>query len=225
MDTGSTRPSVKRLIVRQGEPVNLASDDPNAPPYLLTCDDVARMALRMYDHSYFFSLRRDLTMNFSRDLNGSGTQGLDIRRKERARDLEGFVSVTFHEAYKDDHTVLYEADLIKDKGKDYEPTINVGKRPFAAQSAVISIKWDGEDMAQWRSDLLRLSQSPKSLNEWLSLDLEMLVRCGARCWRTSAVFSKTDIQRHIDGGTNLDQLKARLKCKECGKRNAVLLPF
>ena len=189
MDAETIRPAVRRQIVRQGEPINLASDDPTAPPRLITCNDIARMALSMHAHSYFFSLRRGLTINFSRDLNGSGTQGLDIRLRENGRDLEGLLYMAFHEAYKDDHEVLYEADLIKDKGKDYEPTINVGKRPFAADFAAISIEWDGEDMAQWRADLQRLAQSPKTLAEWLSLDLEMLVRCGARCWRTSAVLS------------------------------------
>ncbi|GAB0562853.1 hypothetical protein LL01C4_35500 [Escherichia coli] len=48
-------------------------------PY--NCNDIARLALAMHGHSYFFSLRRHLNINFSRDLNGSGTQGLFIKKQ------------------------------------------------------------------------------------------------------------------------------------------------
>lgn len=84
-------------------------------PY--NCNDIARLALAMHGHSYFFSLRRHLNINFSRDLNGSGTQGLFIKKQNVDIDL---IKVIFDYTDNKNDDFLYEADLIKDQRKDYE---------------------------------------------------------------------------------------------------------
>lgn len=224
MGTHGDQPVTRREYIRQGETIKLQGED--GVPQEITCDDVARLALRMHDHAYFFVVNRDLSFRFSRDLNGSGTQGLDIRRKGDERAIEGIIFVVFDYSYKKDIEFLYEADLIMDRGKDYEPTVNKGKHPFVAQSAAIQIDWNGSEANQWRSDLARLSQSPATLTEWVEADLEMLVRCGDQyCYRQSAILSKDDLKKHIADGTSLDDLKTRLRCSKCRKRGARVLPF
>lgn len=42
--------------------------------------------------------------------------------------------------------------------------------------------------------------------------------CG---WET--VLTKYDLARHSNAGTNVEDLKARLRCSKCGKRNARIL--
>ncbi len=69
----------------------------------------------MHGHSYFFSLRRHLNINFSRDLNGSGTQGLFIKKQNVDIDL---IKVIFDYTDNKNDDFLYEADLIKDQRKD-----------------------------------------------------------------------------------------------------------
>ena len=69
MDAHADKSIIRNVRVRQGESVTLGSD--GATPQEITCDDIARLALAMHEHSYFFSLRRGLNIRFSRDLNGS----------------------------------------------------------------------------------------------------------------------------------------------------------
>lgn len=188
-------------------------------------DDIARLALAIHDHSYFFSLRRGLKTSFSRDLNGSGTQGLYIKRKDD-EDVSSFlITVIFGPIYGKDEEFLYEADLITDQRKDYEPTINRGKRRFGARAATIEVDWHCDEARQWRLDVARLSQSPDTLTGWLEANLEMLVRCGSRnCWH-SAILSKTDLERHVAAGLTLESLREQLKCSECRKRGARVIVF
>lgn len=44
--------------------------------------DIAKLAVAMREHRYFFALRRGIDVNFCADLNGSGTQGIFIRKKK-----------------------------------------------------------------------------------------------------------------------------------------------
>lgn len=224
MDEQADKPIIRNVHVRQGETVKLGAD--GATPQEITCDDIARLALAMHDHSYFFSLRRGLSITFSRDLNGSGTQGIYITKKSDKTNPPKLFHVVFDEAYEKDGEFLYEADLIKDRGKDYEPTVNMGKHRFVAQSAALQIDWNSEEAQQWRLDIERLSRSPDTLTGWIADDLEMLVLCsdGYFC-RTPAILTINDLKRHVAGGLSLEDLKARLKCSKCGKRARRVMVF
>ncbi|HKX80150.1 MAG TPA: hypothetical protein VJM34_16670 [Novosphingobium sp.] len=205
--------------VRQGETVKVGGDGDT--PQEITCDDIARLALAMHEHSYFFSLRRDLSIRFSRDLNGSGTQGLYIRKEGDEWDAPALIQVVFQQTYKQDGEFLYEADLIMDRGKDYEPTVNKGKHRFEAQSAAMLTEWNSEEVQQWRLDIERLSRSPKNLVDWIADDLEMLVKCASGYFcRKPAILTKNDLKQHVEAGLSLEDLKTRLKCSKCGKHSA-----
>lgn len=127
-------------------------------------NDIARLALTMHGHSYFFSLRRHLNINFSRDLNGSGTQGLFIKKQNVDIDL---IKVIFDYTDNKNDDFLYEADLIKDQRKDYEPTVNRGKHRFVAKQIELNIDWNGNEIQQWRADIERLTRSHDNLEDWL----------------------------------------------------------
>lgn len=224
MDAHADKPIIPEVRVRQGETFKLPIDGPT--PQEIRCDDIARLALAMHDHSYFFSLYRGLSIRFSRDLNGGGTQGLYITRKSDETNPIRLITVIFDYTYKKDGEFLYEADLIMDHGKDYEPTVNRGKHRFVASLAAIQIDWNSNETRQWRSDIKRLSNSPDTLSGWIENDLEMLVRCGSRgCWRKPAILTKDDLNRHVAAGLGLEDLKTRLKCSKCGKRGALVMVF
>jgi hypothetical protein len=179
----------------------------------------------MDEHSYFFSLRRGVKTRFSRDLNGSGTQGIYINRADDEFTSEYLVSVVFQPSYSKDDDFLYEADLITDQRKDYEPTVNRGKHRFKAWRAYIEVDWNGDECRQGQADVARLSRSADTLTGWIQADLEMIVRCGSRnCWH-SAILSKTDLERHVAAGMTLEALKRQFKCSECNRREARISVF
>lgn len=213
----------RKLIVNRGESIDLRSAA--GARQKATCEDIARLALAMHDKEHFFSLRRSLEMRFSRDINGSGVQALEVSRKGAGDNSKYLFRVHFDSVYRDSKSFLYEADLIRDQGKDYEPTVNLGKHRFGAQSVWLQIDWSSDEVAQWYSDTQRLSTAdPDSLEEWLESDRQMLVRCraGFICgWEK--VLAKDDLARHVEAGTSLEGLKARLTCSKCGKRNARIL--
>jgi hypothetical protein len=224
MDAYADKPIIRDMRVRQGETIKLPNDGPTMQE--ITCDDIARLALAMHDHSYFFSLCRGLSIRFSRDLNGSGTQGLYITKKSDETNPPHLIQVFFDYTYEKDGEFLYEADLIMDKGKDYEPTVNRGKHRFVANSAAIQIDWNSDETQQWRSDIERLSRSPDTLSGWIEDDLEMLVRCGSGYFcRKPAILTKNDLKRYVAAGLSLEDLKTRLKCTKCGKRGARVTVF
>jgi len=223
MDAHADKPIIRDVHVRQGETIKLPIDGPTLQE--ITCDDIARLALAMHDHSYFFSLRRGLSIRFSRDLNGSGTQGLDIKKSDETNPPH-LIQVLFDYTYEKDGEFLYKADLIMDRGKDYEPTVNKGEHRFVAKSATMQIDWNSDETLQWRSDIDRLSRSPETLTGWIEDDLEMLVICGSRFFcREPAILTKNDLKRHVAAGLSLEDLKARLKCSKCGKRGARIMVF
>jgi hypothetical protein len=193
------------------------SDNPH------NCNDIAKFALAMHAHSYFFSVRRHLNINFSRDLNGSGIQGLFIKKQSDEMDL---IQVIFDCAYSKDVDFLYEADLITDQRKDYEPTVNRGKHRFVAKRAELKIDWNSDEIHQWRSDIERLTRSHATLEDWIKNDSEMLVRCGSGFFcRKPAILTLKDLKRYVEMGITLEDLKTRLKCSKCGKRTANVTVF
>jgi len=212
------------IQVRQGEIFKLPNDEHTFEE--ITCDDIAKFALAMYDHIHFFSLRRGLRMRFSRDLNGSGTQGLYITREADEEDPSPLVQVVFDRTYGENGEILYEADLIMDQRKDYEPTVNKGKHRFAACYATIRADWHSEEIMQYRSDIERLSKSPDTLRDWIEQALEMQVNCtsGYFC-RKPVILNKNDLERFSIEGLTLEDLKARLKCSKCGKLGATVRVF
>lgn len=186
-------------------------------------NDIARLALAMHDHSYFFSLRRHLYINFSRDLNGSGTQGLFIKKQNDETDL---IQVIFGPTYSNDGDFLYEADLFTDQRKDYEPTVNRGKHRFVAKRADLKIDWNSDVIHKWRSDIERLTRPHDTLDDWLKNESEMLVRCTAIFFcRKPAILTLDDLKRYVAMGFTLEDLKTRLKCSKCGKRGAKITAF
>lgn len=213
----------RKLIVNRGESIDRRSAA--GAHQKATCEDIARLALAMHDKEHFFSLRRSLEMKFSRDINGSGVQCLEVLRKGACDDSKYLFRVHFDSVHGDSESFLYEADLIRDQGKDYEPTVNHGKHRFGAQSIWLQIDWSSDEVAQWYSDIRRLSTAdPDSLEAWRESDREMLVRCRARflCgWEK--VLDRDDLARHAEAGMSLKDLKTRLTCSQCGERNARLL--
>jgi hypothetical protein len=213
----------QKLIVNRGESIDWRSAAGSHQQ--ATCEDIARLALAMNDKEHFFSVRRSLEFRFIRDINGSGVQVLEISRKGAGDDSRYLFRVNFDLVHGDSESFLYEADLIRDQGKDYEPTVNLGKHRFAAQSVWLQIEWSSDEVAQWYSDIQRLSTAdPDSLEEWLESDREMLVRCRARflCgWEK--VFARDDLARHAEAGMSLEDLRSRWTCSKCGERNAKIL--
>lgn len=224
MDAHADKPIIPNVLLRQGETVKLGDDAAN--PQEISCGDIAKLALAMHDHSYFFSLCRGLSIRFSRDLNGSGTQGLFITKESNEADPPNLIQVLFRQTYDKDGEFLYEADLIMDRGKDYEPTVNKGKHRFMAEAAAMEIDWNSVETQQWRLDIERLSKSPETLTGWIEDDLEMLVRCdsGYFC-RKPAILTKNDLEQYIAAGLSLEDLKTRLKCSKCGQRRARITAF
>lgn len=216
---------IRKVRLRQGESMELQDD--GHPPQKVTCDDIARLALAIHDYSDFFSLRRGLSIRFSRDINGSGQQCLEITNSSGKTNPPHLIQVVFDITYKNDGKFLYEADLIKDHGKDYQPTVNAGKHLFVATSVDMQIGWNSDETLQWRSDIDRLSKSPPdTLTGWIEANLEMLVRCGAGyLCRASAILSRSDLTRHVAAGLSLEGLKTRLTCSKCGNRQARISKF
>lgn len=213
---------IPELRVRQGENIQLNSDGNTLQE--VTCDDIARLALAIYDKTYFFSLRRGLKINFCRDIHGGGTQLLEVTRESDKGDRHHLIKVYFDVDRRDDGNFLYEADLYTDQRKDYEPTINRGKHRFVASLAEIQIDWNSEESQQWRSDIDRLSKSPDTLADWMEADLDMLVRCNDRrhCGGET-ILSKSDLAQHVNAEVSLEDLKERLTCSKCGRRKARVL--
>lgn len=123
MDARAGKPIISAVSVRQGETIKLPSVGPNLQE--IAYDDIAELALAMHYRSYFFSLRRGLDITFSQDLNGGGMQVLYIKRNNELGSPY-LVQVFFDYTYAKDGEFLYEADLIMDQRKDYEPTVNMG---------------------------------------------------------------------------------------------------
>lgn len=222
MDPQADKPKTCNLRLRRGETIKLP-DDRNILREV-TCDDIASLALAIHDRRFFFRLHRGLKIRFSRDLNGSGTQGLSIARiREEGKPLS-VIDVVFSPTYKDGE-FLYEADLIMDKGKDYEPTVNKGRHRFVTKSAFMGIEWGSYEIGLWRSDIDRLSEPPDSLTGWIEAGLEMLVGCGAFYCHGSVILTRSDLSRHVAAGLSLEELKTRLKCSKCGKRQAIVFPL
>lgn len=217
-------PIIKKVVVKQGEVLLLPGD--GVTQRSVTCDDIAKLALAIHEKDHFFSLRRSIKTRFSRDINGSGAQSLEVAREHGDFSSNYLFQVYFDAAHRDQVNVLYEADLIRDQGKDYEPTVNYGKSPFFATSAWLQIDWGCDEVVQWQSDAQRLSTTPESLAGWLNANLEMFVRCssGVFCGQ-KAIFTKDSLARFAAEGLTLDGLKNRLTCSKCGKRNARLLVF
>ena len=187
--------------------------------------DIARLALAMHDHSHFFSIRRGLSFSFNRDLNGGGMQSLEIKKADKTNP-QYLIQIYFDVPYANNRELLYEADLIMDRRKDYEPSVNKGKHWFAAESANMFIDWNGDEIRQWRSDVDRLSRTPETLSGWIESDLEMIVSCSSKfpC-RRPAILDRNDLKQHVVVGLSLQDLKARFRCSKCGKREARVKAF
>lgn len=212
---------IRSVRLRQGETLKVQSDGPIQ--YEVSCNDIAKLALAMHAHSPFFWLRRGLNIRFSRDLNGSGTQGLYISRETRDTKPSYLIQSFFRQTYSKEGEFLYEADLIMDQRKDYEPTVNKGKHRFVAECVDIQIEWHSNEVRQWQADLDRISKVPGTLSDWVEADLEMLVRCVGGFCRGHAILTKSDLTRYAATGLKLEDLKARLRCSKCGSRGARLL--
>lgn len=224
MDQTVYKSNICRVHLRKGEAIKIQNEDSALQE--LTCEDMARLAWAMHDHMYFFWLRRGLNIEYCRDCNGGGTQSVSITRQGDDKDPEELLEAVFGPALIDDD-FIYEADLIMDRGKDYEPTVNKGKYRFAAEWAAMQIAWNDVETQQWRSDLGRLSRSSDTLLGWIEADLEMLVRCKSdwNCRRKGAILSRTDLERYAAAGVTLEDLKARLKCTQCGERKSSIKAF
>ena len=206
--------------LRQGETLRVGTSSQE-----VSCDDIARLALAIHAKGYFFSHRRGLSVDFCRDLNGSGVQRLEIGRKGEPETC--FPIRVFFEPIIGNHdNPLYEADLITDQRKDYEPTVNRGKHRFFATGVELQLDLGSKEVQQWRRDIERLAVSPDTLADWVEAGLDMLVRCrgGFFCNR-STVLTRSNLARHVSTNVSLEELRARLKCSRCGEREPQLLVF
>ena len=214
MNTQAGAPSAVRI--KQGETFTLDNQQ------VITCDDIARLALAMYDLSYFFHFKRHLALRFHRDINGGGTQQLEVLRKVGEQRL---IEVYFDPVIGEG-SYLYEADLITDQRKDYEPSVNRGKRRFAATRADLHIDWSDDQVQQWLADTVRLSETPDTLAGWVEADLQMFVVCsGVASCNTRVVLTQSKLAGYAAEGLTLEDLKSRLICSKCGKRPSRTLVF
>lgn len=220
----SDLPMLRDLLARQRETIRIPNDGTTIQG--ITCEDIVSLALAMHDHSYFFSVRRDINVRFCRDMNGGGTQGLFIQIKNDELEPPHLLNVLFTPVYRDDGEFHYEADLFMDQRKDYEPTLNKGKHRFVAKVAALNIDWNSEIIQKWRKDIKRLSFSPDTLSSWIEKDLDMLVFCGLPHFcRIPKILTTSDLKQYSAKGMTLEDLKTRLTCSKCGKRGARLKVF
>lgn len=223
MDPRSDKPVTSGMRLREGEVIRLV-DDQHAPQEI-SCNDIAKLALSLHDYSYYFTRRRNLKIRFSRDLNGSGVQGLYIDREGELSGHSHLIQVIFRPAYGKDSAFLYVDDLITDQGKDYEPTVNQGKHGFVAERADMQIEWNSGEARQWRADIDRISRSYDTLTAWKASGSEMMVKCGGYSCFRSAIITVSEISSYVASGLDLEDFKTRLRCAKCGKRGAHVMTF
>lgn len=216
MNTLGDAPNTPLIRVRQGESIKLQGGGHNSRE--VKCDDIAKMALAIHHHSYFFSNHRDLSINFCRDINGSGDQLLEIERNRNKGESQLIISVVFTHPPKNKDHVLYRAELIKDRvgGREFAP--DRGECDFGAKVAVLQIDWNSSDILQLRRDIERLSNPPETLTAWINADLTMFVTCVECGW--SVVRTRSDLTRYAAARLTLKDLKSKLKCSKCGRRQA-----
>lgn len=189
----------------------------------ITCYDIGRLAWSMYEKSYFFSMRRGLKCFYSRDINGSGEQMLEITRSENDQRV---LRIIFDVSYREGESYIYEAELIKDQRKDYMPSVNHGKRSFLATRAEMYVDWNCEEVDQWRFDLDRLSVRPETLEGWVEAGLDMIVSCrSSRMCMHTVVLSPDDLAKHAVAGISVNEFQKRLVCSRCRKRTVRLSPL
>ena len=212
-------------LKRDDEPLLIQSDPQPVP---IACDNFARTAVSMYEGCLYFIHRQGLQFDFCRDLNGSGTQRLRIVRPSVSASPDWQVELIFSPVYSGD--CIYEADLLMDGRKDYDPTINKGKHGFQADSIRVETvrpdtiaDWLLDVYRTWQTDLDYLSLPHETLDDWVQNGFHMWAMCQTPLCHRS-VLSHDDLRRYADAGLSLDELRARMRCSRCGMRGARVKP-
>lgn len=204
----------EKIVVKQGSSIKIGGDSDNMIE--VTCNEIAKLAIAIRENICFFYTRRGIDAKFNIDINGSGTQSIEIIRISDNKCLIGVVCSTTSEK----SNILYRGILLKDQDRDYKPSVSYGVRNFGADFSYIEIDWNSKEILQLRSDAERLSKcNPRNIYEWIDQDLDMIVKC--RCYYRS-IIKNIDLKRYADSNLSLQDLKYRLKCSKCGRRDAEL---
>jgi len=199
------------------------------PSFRVTCDDIARLAFAMHESHLFFIHRHGLKLDFCRDLNGGGTQRLTIT-PSGSGEVPNWTLEAFYTPIYSDDPWIYQADLLMDGRKDYDPVINRGKHGFCADSIHIRVPpsetvadWFVANYLVWEKELGRVQLPYSTLRQWFESGFHMWVTCqDAFCHR--AVLSNDSLKQYADTGLTVEELSARMRCTQCGKRGARVKP-
>lgn len=207
----------------------------------ITCRDLGSAAWGIYSNSQFFRFRFGVAAQYRNDLNGGGSQEVVVHRTRPEDDLSIFGGIV-----RDENTILtvifshrraedwiYEASLLMDGRKDYEPVRNLGTAKFGVEQADIYMAEPGEILAwingsylPWTQELSRVCQPHATLSEWVESDLDMGIRCAERtCANGVKVMANSALREHLASGATLETLRERLACTTCGRRRPRLAPF
>ena len=128
---------------------------------------------------------------------------------------------------------IYEANLIMDGRKDYEPSVNHGKRKFCASSARINVfnpaellDWINNCYMPWQEQLYRCALPHGTLAEWVSSRTDMLVKCSnLECCSPFMVLPEKKLSEYLSSGLDLGALRSKLTCSFCRRREPDVFPF
>lgn len=210
---------------REDEPLLVQSD---VPSFWITCDDIARLAVAMHESRLFFIHRHGLKLDFCRDLNGSGTQALTITPSGLGKVPDWTLEAVFSPVNSGDY--IYQADLLVDGRKDYDPVMNRGKHGFRADRVHMRVSppdivsdWLVGNYLIWESELDKVQLPHSTLEEWVGNGFHMWVICqDVFCHRS--VLPNDRLKEFADAGLSLEELNSKMRCTQCGKRGARVKP-
>lgn len=197
-----------------------------------TPQEIGAIFSTMRNHSWFFGHRYNLDVSYCRDLGGCGRQMIRVTEDNKG---EGAwrVSLFFQPNYSAKEEFCYEAELITDQRKDYEPSINRGIHQFRLERFTLSLT-DVAQIEHWfkyvfpvlRHETERLKMEHETLEQWVGARLDMAVKCSKfMCRKDPILIPHQKLQTFIDLGYSLEDLQDKLVCSVCGKSRPTLLPF
>ncbi len=227
---GFTSPNCVRLTEKPCPSLIVKNKNKNNKFYI-SCRDLCSLSWNIYQNSIFFQINFSLYASYCRDLNGGGSQRIEIYSNKDRSDNDLEFTAFFSQYFEDDW--IYEADLFMDGRKDYHPTINRGKSKFGGVDARINkldpdeiLNWVNEGYLLWVDEISRISQPHSTLLEWVDSGLSMGVKCSTMYCRDEVkVIKNDDLKKFISYGATLEDLGKRLVCLKCGHRNPRIAPF
>lgn len=197
----------------------------------ISCQDFASLAWGMLSNSHSFLHRFSVQCSLNQDFNGSGMQKLEVCRVGVPSDEYPILSVLFEACWEVGW--IYEANLIMDGRKDYEPPINRGKHKFCVRSARINVynstgmlEFVNDNYIPWEEQLYRCGLPHATLAEWASSRVDMLIKCSnPLCSSPYKVLPTMKLQEFFSSGLDLSMLRTRLTCSVCRRNEPHVFPL